>query len=314
MHEDLDVSYRVLKRVSPSGHAFRSWSQIAKRERLTDDKIARALSRSSDLAGGELTEVRDNRIVPTDLGAEFRDLVGRLLSLAGSQVEPVETVRVGLAPELDSAILVSAVARFTEKWGGLVALQFSPLVVGAEEAIESGSLAFAVCVPEEDADVSEVRIEPAVPLSVLIPSGHRLAGVDTLDSEHFSPSDMLFLAPGVASRAAEFISRVPLARRIEVGCPETLFQLVAEGHGLGAVFAYPRASRLEAFSCAAASGVDALSYGFALPRRTSSVSEPAAFLMSAIREAARVASLPPIPPLGDADLATEPLPELPPID
>jgi hypothetical protein len=36
--------------------------------------------------------------------------------------------------------------------------------------------------------------------------------------------------------------------------------------------------------------------------------------MSAIREAARVASLPPIPPLGDADLATEPLPELPPID
>jgi DNA-binding transcriptional LysR family regulator len=292
MHEDLDVSYRVLKRVSAPGHAFRSWSQLAKREHLTDDKIARALSRSADLAGGELTEVRDNRIVPTPLGKEYRDLVGPLLALAGSQTEPVETVRVSIPQGFDSGILVPAVARFTEKWGGLVALQFSPLVDGAQEAVESGSLTFAVTVQDEDSADSEERIEPAVPLSVLIPQGHRLAGADSLDSEHFASSDMLFLDAGVASRVAEFLDRVPATRRIEVGCPETLRRLVADGRGLGLAFAHPQRSALGSFSWALAVGVQPLPLRFVLPRKKSMVSEPASFLMSAIREAARVAALP----------------------
>jgi hypothetical protein len=311
MHEDLDVSCRVLKRVSTPNHPFRSWSQVAKRERLSDDKITRAMSRSAELAGGELTRICDNRIVPTDLGHAFRDAAEKLLALAGSQTESLEVIRVGIAPGIDPMTLTPAVARFTAEWGGVVTLQLCQISEGMPEAVNAGSLAFAVAFEDECAADGDGRIEPALPLSVLIPDCHRLAGATAIDAAHFSPStDLVFLAPGVAAWASNLFARLPPARRVEVGCLATLGQLVADGRGLGAMFAHSTRSPAESFNRVPALGVEPRRLGLVLPRRQSAITEPTKALIVAIREAARDVALPPLPHLDDP-FGIEPVPELP---
>jgi DNA-binding transcriptional LysR family regulator len=301
MHEDLDVALRLLKRVSAPNHSFRSWGQLEKRERLPEDKATRVMARCADLAGGDLAQVQDNRIVPTALGCQFRDLVERLLDLSKSQAEPVEIVRVGIAPGIDASLLAPAIARFTAQWGGVVALQAILVPDGMRDAVRSGAIGFGVGWPDTDSLGADERLEPPIPVSILVPDGHRLAGEGgPIDADHLRPSDRAHFSPRLTVPLRDLLARVPPAHRSEVGCSETLHQLAAVGAGLGFEYAHSVRRTLDSFARLPVTGVEPASLGLWLPRDPERMTEPAKFLATAIRQAVREA----------AELAL-PLPELP---
>jgi hypothetical protein len=159
------------------------------------------------------------------------------------------------------------------------------------------------------------RIEPGIPGSVLIPRNHRLSGIDgTIDAEHFSQTDVVFMAQGMEAGFRGLLHRVHPTNLVEIGCPETLRRLVMDGHGLGVVFAHPSRSQ-ESFTCVPAIGVDPICLGLVLPRKRELADEQATmFLIEAIRKAVRDAGLPEIPAFVEVPEQTESLPELPPLE
>jgi DNA-binding transcriptional LysR family regulator len=269
MYDDLDTAIRVLKRVTPAAHAFRSWAQIAKRERISDDKLVRSLFRAAELAGGELTQIVGNRIVPTTLGNEFRELVERLLLLAHAQTEPIEVFRVAVSPGVDAVILTAAIADFGREFGGIASLKVSILTEGMVEAVESGSFAVGLTIQEAAAPKNDRFIEPPIPLAILIPKGHRLIGAEGgVDADHFSETDIVYLSPPAAERTETFLKKVPLANRIEIGCHATLHRLVAEGQGIGIEFAaLQRRSGDSLVRLPAVSNIAPVYLGLVLPRK-----------------------------------------------
>jgi hypothetical protein len=112
------------------------------------------------------------------------------------------------------------------------------------------------------------------------------------------------------------LNRISPANRIEIGCPETLRRLVADGHGLSVEFAHPSLSPDESITCVPVAGVDPIWLGLVLPRKREVIDEPATmFLIEAIRKAVRdaAAALPEIPALVEVPAETELLPELLPL-
>jgi hypothetical protein len=293
MHEDLDIASRLLKRVSVPNHSIRSWGLLAKRERISDDKVLRAMSRCADLVGGDLTHTSDNRIAPTPLGSQFLDLVERLLNLGKSQADQVEVVRVGIAPGLDaSAIFAPAIARFMAAWGGAVTVQVVTVPEGVREAVRSKAVAFGLDWADGDSTGVDERLQP-VPVSALIPNnGHRLAGLSgPLDADHLAETDRVFFAPRMAASLRALLVRVPLAHRVEIGCPTTLHRLAATGVGLACEYAHPVRRSGEPFVRLAVVGAEPSSLGLCLPPGdpSRSMTDPAQYLASALREAAREA-------------------------
>ena len=284
MHDDLDVTLRVLKRVSTPAHTFRSWSQLARRERVSDDKLNRSLTRAADLAGGNLTELRDNRISPTPLGREFRDLVERLLALGKSLAEPVEVLRVAITPGANSEILASAVGEFSRAWGGVVSLQVSVAIEGIREAVEAGGVAFAMTGPGSEPVEPDERIDIRRPLCLLVPHGHRLSECDVIDADHFGPDDRVFVPLHAAHLVGEFLTRVPAVNRFEIGCPDTIRRLVTDKFGLGIEYARPNRRTSDGFTRVPVVGTEARPIGLVLPRNRERLTEPARYFLGVLRQ------------------------------
>jgi DNA-binding transcriptional LysR family regulator len=314
LREEHEQFLRLLNRLHRSNHNSLSWSAVAMLEGLGNDKVVRLMSRAKELACGEVTQVRNGRIELTDHGRLFRDWLEDLRSLQRSQVERIEELRVAIRPGVDPAILAIAIGMFTRSFGH-IALRVEIQPEGMQEAVDSNHFAFGVTWTDDGAAGSCERIEPAIPATVQIPRQHRLFGAaGPIDADHFAPTDIVFMAPGMESCFSELLHRVLPANRIEVGCPETLRRLVADGHGLAVDFAHPSQSQVQEVAHVLASGVEPISLGFALPRKRDVTDEPATmFLMQAIRNAVRDAALPSIPSLESLEEHNDALPEIPPL-
>ncbi len=279
MRETLDVSVRVLKRLA-GPHTIRSWSVIAKRERLTDDQVTRALARAAELVGGDLTEVRDNRLVPTALGHEFYKAVEPVLHLG--QEETIEVLTVAVTPAVDPALVARAVIAFSKEWGRLVGFKLAVFAAGVREAVESEQSAFGIVDGSEGTETDE-PLNATVPLVALIPYGHRLAGAGgPLDADHFSPSDRVFFPSRMAEPLSPLLTRVPAVNRIAVECPQTLRVLVETGGGIG--FEYARLDRGDTFARVPVLGVPPLALGLVLPRKRERLTAPAHYFLGVLRQ------------------------------
>ena len=289
MHDDLDITVRILNRVSSPSHTFRSWSLLARRERLTDDKVIRALARSADLAGGDLTQLRENRIMPTPLGIQFRELAERLIDLGRSQPEPVEVIRLGVAPGIDGTLLARVAERFIAEWGGVVSLRLLTVADEIRDALRTGAIHIGLAWTDAEPSEPDQRFEPGIPLVCLVPPGHRLADADgPVTAEHLMPADRLLQSPRAASfDLGNFLDRVPPVNRQVIEC-HAVHALVARGAWLGLAFAPPET--LSGGSCLirAVDGIEPAKLGLYTPAK---LSEPAQFLADAIRTALAEQSL-----------------------
>lgn len=315
LREEHDQVRRLLTRLYRPNHNIRSWSVAAMLEGLGNDKVGRLISRAEELAGGELTHVREGRIALTTLGQQFRDWLEDLRFLQQSQAERTEELQVAVRPGVDPGILAPAIAAFA-RYFDHNALRVSIQPEGMQEAVDSNLFTFGVTCTDAKTAGSCERIEPAIPASVLIPRrNHRLFGaLGPIDADHFTQTDFVFMAPGMEACFSGLLHRVQPANRIEVGCPATLRRLVADGHGIGVVFAHPNGSPEELITCVSAVGVEPIWLGLVLPRKRELTDEPATmFLIEAIRKAVRDAALPEIPALVDVPEESESLPEIPPL-
>lgn len=304
MREDLDISVRVLKRLAVPHHTLRSWMQVAKREKLSDDKVVRSFTRVEELVGGKLTEVRDNRLVPTVLGQEYRIAAERILCL--DQGETIEVFTVATSPGVDPLLVARAIIEFSKEWGSLVGFSLLVIPQGIRQAVESNQVAFGIVGAGEVVDADE-SLRPALPLVALIPDDHRLAASDgPLDREHFSPSDRVFYAPSLAGTLGGLLARVPALNRLSVECPETLRMLVGSGVGIGFEFSHAMRRDGDTFARVPVFGVGPLTLGLVLPSRKDRLSEPALYFLEILRRGPELV-LPPIPSL------ELPLPELQPL-
>jgi DNA-binding transcriptional LysR family regulator len=312
LREEHDQVRRLLTRLHRPNHNIRSWSVAAMLEGLGNDKVGRLIERAEELAGGELTQVRDNRIALTPLGHEFRDWLEDLRSLQQSQAERAEELRVAVRPGVDPGILSPAIAGFT-RYFDHIALRVSIQPEAMQEAVDSNLFTFGVTWADAKTAGSCERIEPAVPASVLIHRNHRLFGADgQIDADHFTPTDFVFMAPGMEACFSDLLYRVQPANRVEIGCQETLHRLVADGHGLGVGFAHPSRSPNESITCIPAAGIEPIWLGLVFPRKKEVIDDPASmYLIELIRKAVRDASLPEIPALVEVPEESESLPEIP---
>jgi DNA-binding transcriptional LysR family regulator len=287
MREDLETGLSVLKRLAVPHHTLRSWSQVARREHLSDDRITRSLARLTELVGGPLTEVLDNRLVPTALGHEFRSAVERLLAL-GQGEETIEILTIATAPVVDSLIVARAIIEFSKEWGQLVGFRQVVLPHGIREAVDGEQAAFGIVSVGEGEEADE-EMEPPLPVVALIPEGHRLAGASsTLDSEHFSPADRVFFPPTLAVALGDLLCRVPVLSRVPVECPATLRVLVENSAGIGFEYAHPVRRSGDTFSRVPVVGVQPLTLGLVLPRKSDRLTEPARYFLDVLRRSPEI--------------------------
>jgi DNA-binding transcriptional LysR family regulator len=315
LREELDKMWRVMNRLNRPNHHFKSLSAVAMLEGLGKDKITRLIPQAEDLVCGGIIRVRNGRIELTEHGCVFRDWLEELRSIQQSQAERGEELRVAVRPGVDPGILATAIATFT-RFFDRISLRVVIQPEGMQEAVDSKHFTFGVTWTDAKTVGSCERIEPAaIPGSVLIPRNHRLFGADgPLDADHFTPTDVVFMAPGMEACFSGLLHRVQPANRVEVGCPETLRRLVADGHGLAVGFAHPFRSPDESTTCVQVVGVEPIWLGLVFPRKREVSDEPATmFLIEAIRKAVRDGALPDIPPLVDVPEDTDCLPELPPL-
>ena len=305
MRETLDVTVRVLKRLAVPHHTLRTWSGVAKRERLSDDQVTRSIARAAELVGGELTEVRDNRLVPTALGREFYKAVEPVLNLGHG--ETIEVLSVAVSPAVDPALVARAAIAFSKEWGPLVGFRLGVLPAGIREAVESDQAAFGI-VDGGELDEADERLAPAIPLMALVPDGHRLAGAaGPLDADHFSPSDRVFFSPRLAESLSDLLVRVPAVQQVIVECPQTLRVLVENGAGIGFEYARPNAPSAYAVTRVLVAGTEPLALGLVLPRKRERLTDPARYFLDVLRRSGESAL-----PLGSSSGTAAPL-ELPPL-
>jgi DNA-binding transcriptional LysR family regulator len=292
MREDVDIGVRAIKRLAVPHHTLRSWLQVAKRERLTDDKLTRALARLTEFVGGALTEVRDNRLVPTTLGHDFCKAAEPLLNLG--QGETIEVLAIGITPAVDPALVARAVIKFSRKWRELVGFKLAVFPSGIREAVESDQAAFGIADGSE-LDEADERLKLTVPLVALLPDGHRLADAcGLLDSDHFSPHDQVLFSPRLAEPLGDVLGRVPAVNRVVVECPNTLHVLVENGAGIGFEYAQPGRSGSGAITRVSVLGVEPLALGLVLPRKRERLTDPACYFLDVLRRAPEP-SLPTVP-------------------
>jgi DNA-binding transcriptional LysR family regulator len=315
LREELDKMWRVVNCVNNPNHHFKSLSPVAMLEGLGKDKITRLIPQAEDLANGELIRVRNGRIELTEHGCVFRDWLQELRFIQKSQSERAEELRVAVRPGVDPGILATTIATFTRYYDH-IALRVVIQPEGMQEAVDSNLFTFGVTWTDDKTVGNCERIEPAIQASVKIPRNHRLFGANgPIDAEHFSQTDVVFMAQGMEAWFNGLLHRVLPVNRVEVGCPETIRRLVEDGQGLGVEFTHPSRSKDESITCLPAVGVEPIWLGLVFPRKRDLTDEPATmFLIEAIRKAVRDAALPEIPALVEVPEERDPLPELPPLE
>jgi hypothetical protein len=304
----LEINRRMLKRIST--HTIRSIQQAALIERLDPDAVARAMkSFSLYLGGGKLVELsRENRIVLTKLSTEALRLLDGFSDLAENQAQLVDKVRFVISPGIPGDMISLALSRFLFNNGNQVSPEILVAADGIRDLVRSRDFDFAVDLCVADSAEPDEKLVPSIPASLGVFHNHRLAGAGTIDRDHFSESDRVFLSPYIAPFSAELLSRVPAANRIEIADSDFRHRLVSINAGLALEYAQPSLQTGDAFVRLPVIGIEPANLGLWLPRRQDQLSEAAKLLISEIR----YVNLPPIPQL-EVQEESESLPEIRPL-
>jgi DNA-binding transcriptional LysR family regulator len=311
MREDLKIGVEVLRCLSAINHTLRSWPQVAKRVRVySEEKVTRPMARLEALVCGKLTEIRNNRLVPSQLGDAFYPLGESILAL--DQGEIIESLSVVISPCVDPVTVARATIPSLNEWGSLVGFRLVSSASGIREIVENDQAAFGIIGVGVDPDEADESLsEWPLPLVAVVPGGHRLSGTKgPLDRDFFAASDRVFFAPPLAEKLSELLTRVPSINRVVVECPQTLRVLVESGAGVGFEYAHPTSKEGEGFTRVPVVGVEPLVMGLVLPRKQERLTEPARFFLDALRRGPDL-DLPPIPSLDELLLPTPELPAFP---
>jgi DNA-binding transcriptional LysR family regulator len=215
-----------------------SYLHAAKRLRIGDDKIRRAVLRLEEHFGRRLVNTGGRRLTLTALGTSVADAAGQFDALLnGVADDGPESLVLDADPLLAVTVLALAFPDFFSVFADTVALVvtgFDP--IATPERLDNGAANLGLGWALGDGHASAVPLGVSVPWVVILPPDHPfskrevpLGGIGSFDRVFF-PADERSLAA-----TATALQPLPAGRR--VGCPSVAAVLAAveSGSGVGLV-------------------------------------------------------------------------------
>jgi DNA-binding transcriptional LysR family regulator len=288
-----------------------SLNQLAKRLRLPDDQVTRAMARLTARFQCELVVKHNRRLVLTEHGERIARIADQLFTAATTDCEAPEVLAFDVEPALAETVLPPALTDFLSAWGGLVAVRIGrpdsdPAVL--RERLANGTVSFGLGFSDGETSASTEILAPSFPWVGLLPSTHPLGGAENgLPPELLAKADRVFVPGDERSLAvlSDVLHAIPSVRRIECESASAVRAMVAAGLGIGLDLDLGQisAAQPDGLRRVSLQGVRPEQIALFLPRKADTLSEAALSLVSAIK---RVVTAPPEPQREPTPVADEP--------
>ena len=295
--EVLAIYVAIGKVLSRPNHTISSLNQLARRIKITDDKIRRTINQYSVAVGDPLISNNGRFIAFTDAGLKFFEHAAQFLSSVNEipASESVEQLNVGVAPGIDQQMLTKPVATLLKEWNGAVALKLHPLSTSVmRDSIMSGAIELGIGWKDGEQDQTEV-LEPLLPWHALVPLAHTLAkpAVDEpIGADQLGESADRVFVPGFGggeSHLDQFLCKVLPANRVEVDSPHTVRAMVSAGLGIGLDLDWGKKFVPESGSYSRRSvvGLEPEQLCLYLPKNAAKATQPATCMIDLLRQSMR---------------------------